>query len=150
MCNKVQKQCSFAHSYSHARFNCAPCSCYVCVHFAIFWCSCQVFSLDKSFNTLFNDHRTGKESCLQLLGYLKTKTHGIKLKLYEQLFKGTGKKLHHTVKVSAHWVRNFCMCFFVFIILKNLSRTEILHTEYDIFAHKICHAQKFCTESNVY
>lgn len=73
---KSQQRCLPAHSHSlfHARFNFAP-SCYICVHFAIFWCSCQVFSLNKSFNTLFNDHGTWEESCLQLLGYLKAKTH---------------------------------------------------------------------------
>lgn len=124
---------SHSHSLSHARFNCAPCSCYVCVHFAIFWCSCQVFSLDKSFNTLFNDHRTGKESCLQLLGYLKTKTRRIKLKLYKQLFKEFSNNMFkcgwtffgylNYLKLSLHTsaTRTLCCIFFLDFMIRTIA-----------------------------
>lgn len=45
--------------------------CYISVHFAILWCSCQIFPLNESFNALFDDYRTREESCSQLLGYLE-------------------------------------------------------------------------------
>lgn len=41
--------------------------CYVCVHFAVLWCSCQIFPLNESFNALLDDYGTRKESCSQLL-----------------------------------------------------------------------------------
>ncbi len=37
------------------------------------------------------------------------------------------------VKVSAHWVRTFRMCFFRIYNPKNLSRIETLHTESDAY-----------------
>lgn len=41
--------------------------CYICVHFTVLWCSCQIFPLNESFNPLLDDYRTGEEPCSQLL-----------------------------------------------------------------------------------
>lgn len=40
---------------------------YVSVHFAVLWCSCQIFPLNESFNALLDNYRTRKESRSQLL-----------------------------------------------------------------------------------
>ena len=46
--------------------------CYISVHFAILWRSCQIFPLNESFNALLDDYRTGKKPCPKLLGDLQT------------------------------------------------------------------------------
>lgn len=53
--------------------------CYVSVHFAVLWCSCQIFSLNESFNALLDDYRTREESCSQLLGDLEREQTGTEL-----------------------------------------------------------------------
>lgn len=48
-------------------FHCIHVLCYVSVHFAVLWCSRQIFPLNESFNALLDDYRTREESCSQLL-----------------------------------------------------------------------------------
>lgn len=70
--------------------------CYVGVHFSVFWCSCQIFSLNESFDALLDYYRTREKSCSQLLRNLQKSNTETKPSILIIFFRFTNKSVNCT------------------------------------------------------